>query len=111
MIFVKINNAISIVYSYNNFDDFGLLLNETWKIKKSLSSSVSTYGVNSIYNIGMKNGAIGGKLLGADGGGFFLFYVPKDNKNFFIKKMKNFVVIPVEFENYGSQIIFNTNKS
>ncbi len=95
----------------NNFDDFGLLLNETWKIKKSLSSSVSTYGVNSIYNKGMKNGAIGGKLLGAGGGGFFLFYVPKDNKNFFIKKMRNFVVIEVEFENYGSQIIFNTNKS
>jgi D-glycero-alpha-D-manno-heptose-7-phosphate kinase len=95
----------------DNFDDFGLLLNETWKIKKALSSSVSSYKVNSIYSQGISNGAIGGKLLGAGGGGFFLFYVPKDNKNFFIKKMKNFIVIPVEFESQGSRIIFNTKES
>ena len=93
-----------------NFDDFGLLLNETWKIKKALSPSVSSYKVNSIYNKGINNGAIGGKLLGAGGGGFFLFYVPKDNQRFFIKNMRDFVVIPVRFENYGSQIIFNTKE-
>lgn len=93
-----------------NFDDFGLLLNETWEIKKALSSSVSSYKVNSIYNKGINNGAIGGKLLGAGGGGFFLFYVPKDNQRFFIKNMGKFAVIPVEFENYGSQIIFNTKE-
>ena len=91
----------------NNFDDFGLLLSETWKIKKALSSSVSTYGVNSIYSKGIKNGATGGKLLGAGGGGFLLFYVPKDNQKFFIKNMKNFILLPVKFEKNGSQIIFN----
>jgi D-glycero-alpha-D-manno-heptose-7-phosphate kinase len=96
--------------SNNNFDDFGLLLNETWKIKKSLSSSVSSYKINSIYSIGINNGAIGGKLLGAGGGGFFLFYVPKDNQNFFIKNMRNFIVMPIEFENYGSQIILDTKE-
>jgi D-glycero-alpha-D-manno-heptose-7-phosphate kinase len=94
--------------SNNNFDDFGLLLNETWKVKKALSSSVSSYEVNFIYSKGINSGAIGGKLLGAGGGGFFLFYVPKDNQKFFIKKMKNFILIPVEFENFGSQIIFDT---
>jgi D-glycero-alpha-D-manno-heptose-7-phosphate kinase len=96
--------------SNNNFDDFGLLLNETWKIKKALSSSVSSDKINSMYNKGINNGAIGGKLLGAGGGGFFLFYVPKDNQNFFIKNMRNFIVMPVEFENYGSQIILDTKE-
>jgi D-glycero-alpha-D-manno-heptose-7-phosphate kinase len=98
--------AKKLLYNYN-FDDFGLLLNETWKIKKSLSSSVSSYAINSIYNQGLKNGANGGKLLGAGGGGFFLFYVPKDNNKFFIKNMKKFLVLPVKFEKNGSQIIFN----
>jgi D-glycero-alpha-D-manno-heptose-7-phosphate kinase len=93
-----------------NFNDFGLLLNETWKIKKALSTSVSSYRVNSIYNKGMNNGAIGGKLLGAGGGGFFLFYVPQDNQRFFIKNMRNFIVIPIEFESSGSQIIFDTKE-
>ena len=96
--------------SNKNFDDFGLLLNETWKIKKALSSSVSSYKINSIYNKGISSGAIGGKLLGAGGGGFFLFYVPKDNQKLFIKNMRDFIVIPVEFENYGSQIIFDTKQ-
>jgi D-glycero-alpha-D-manno-heptose-7-phosphate kinase len=96
--------------SNNNFDDFGLLLNETWKVKKALSSSVSSDEVNFIYNKGINSGAIGGKLLGAGGGGFFLFYVPKDNQKFFIKNMRNLIVIPVEFENYGSQIIFDTKE-
>jgi D-glycero-alpha-D-manno-heptose-7-phosphate kinase len=96
--------------SNKNFDDFGLLLNETWKIKKALSSSVSSYKINSIYNKGINSGAIGGKLLGAGGGGFFLFYVPKDNQKLFIKNMRDFIVIPVEFENYGSQIIFDTKQ-
>jgi len=94
--------------SNNNFDDFGLLLNETWKVKRSLSASVSSYKIDSIYNKGINNGAIGGKLLGAGGGGFFLFYVPEDKQTFFIKNMKNFIVIPVEFENCGSKIIFST---
>ena len=94
----------------NNFDDFGLLLNETWKIKKTLSTSVSSHKVNFIYNKGIDNGAIGGKLLGAGGGGFFLFYVNKDNQTFFIKNMRDFIVIPVEFENSGSQIIFDTKE-
>ena len=90
-----------------NFDEIGLLLNETWKIKKSLSSFVATSKIDMIYNFAISNGATGGKLLGAGGGGFFLFYVKKENQNYFINKMKNFILIPVEFENKGSLIIFN----
>ena len=54
-----------------SFDEFGLLLNETWKLKKDLSSSVSNSRINDIYEYGMKSGAKGGKLLGAGGSGFF----------------------------------------
>ena len=94
-----------------NFDDIGLLLSEAWKIKKSLSVSVSSYKIDEIYNLGIKNGATGGKLLGAGGGGFILFYVAKDNQKYFINRMKDFILIPIEFESKGSQIIFNDNNS
>ncbi len=89
------------------FDDFGLLLNETWKLKKDLSSSVSNYRIDNIYDLGIKSGALGGKLLGAGGSGFFLFYVPSSKKNFFIKKFKDFIRVPFKFEKNGTKIIFN----
>ena len=90
-----------------NFDEFGLLLNETWKLKKDLSSSVSNSRINDIYDLGIKSGAKGGKLLGAGGSGFFLFYVPNLKKNFFIKKFKDFIRVPFKFEKNGTKIIFN----
>ena len=90
-----------------DFDAFGELLNETWKLKKDLSSSVSNSKINEIYDYGIKCGAIGGKLLGAGGSGFFLFYVPKNNKNFFNKKFKSFIKVPFKFEKKGTRIIFN----
>ena len=90
-----------------DFDAFGELLNETWKLKKDLSSSVSNSKINEIYDYGIKCGAIGGKLLGAGGSGFFLFYVPKINKNFFNKKFKSFIKVPFKFEKKGTRIIFN----
>jgi D-glycero-alpha-D-manno-heptose-7-phosphate kinase len=96
-----------ILIQNKNFDEIGLLLNETWKIKKSLSPFIATSKIDMIYNFAISNGATGGKLLGAGGGGFFLFYVKKENQNYFINKMKNFILIPFEFENKGSSIIFN----
>ncbi len=59
----------------NNLDDFGRLLHESWLIKKKLSSSIANSSINDIYNKALKSGALGGKLLGAGGGGFFLFYI------------------------------------
>ena len=83
------------------------MLDETWKVKKSLSSSVSNFRLNEIYNFAIKNGAIGGKLLGAGGSGFFLFYVPEKKRNNFIRKFKNYVTVPFKFEKNGTKIIFN----
>lgn len=70
------NHAKKIIKD-KNFLDLGPLLNETWKIKRSLSKSISNSRIDMIYNVGLKNGATGGKLLGAGGAGFILFFVPK----------------------------------
>lgn len=90
----------------NNADDFGRLLHETWLEKKKISTKITSNRIDEIYNFGIKNGALGGKLLGAGGGGFLLFYVKKEKKNFFLKKLNNFKIIPVRFENEGSKIIY-----
>ena len=89
-----------------NYDDFGRLLNETWKIKRNLSKQVSSSFIDKIYSNGMKHGALGGKLLGAGGGGFVLFYVPRDNQKYFLKKMKSRLLFPVNFTNSGSEIVY-----
>ncbi len=93
------------------FDDFGLLLNETWKVKRSLSSHVTNSKLDYIYNLGLKSGALGGKLLGAGGAGFFLFYVPLPKKNKFLKSFEKFTHIPFKFESKGSSIIFNDKRN
>ena len=90
-----------------NFDDFGLLLNETWKIKRNLSNKVSSNLIDDIYLQGINSGATGGKLLGAGGGGFVLFYVPTKNRYTFLKKMKNYKLFSFNFTNFGSTVVYN----
>ena len=83
------------------------MLNETWKIKRSLSNKVSTNFIDEIYHEVMKYGAIGGKLLGAGGGGFVLFYVPTKNRYAFLKKMKNYKLLSFNFTSLGSTVVYN----
>ena len=59
-----------------SFDDFGKLLNDSWNYKKSLSNIISNKKIDELYSHFLKNGALGGKLLGAGGGGFMIFYLP-----------------------------------
>lgn len=93
----------------SNHQDFGLLLDESWKIKKSLSKYVSNSEIDYLYDRAKKNGAVGGKILGAGGGGFLLFYVPEYKKKFFLEKMSLLTHVPFEFENSGTKIIFDNN--
>ncbi len=93
-----------LVNNSKNLDDFGLLLNEGWMYKKSLSSLVSNNEVDDIYNIALKSGALGGKLLGAGGGGFILFYAPKENHINIINKLNHLIHVPFKFENLGSTV-------
>ena len=94
------------ILKQGDLDEFGNLLHESWLEKKSLSSSISNTTIDAIYNDAIKKGAIGGKLLGAGGGGFFLFYVPHYRKKEVIKHFKKLITIPFGFTSEGSKIIF-----
>jgi len=94
----------------DNLNDFGKLLHESWLVKKSLSSSISTSSINEIYNTAIKKGALGGKLLGAGGGGFFLFYVNRSKQKYFIKHLNKLLRVPFKFSFEGSQIMFKNLK-
>jgi len=91
-----------------DLDSFGELLNEMWIEKKNLSTSISNNQINDLYQMSIENGAKGGKLLGAGGGGFMLIYIKNEKKNKFLKKLKNITNIPFKFSDRGSEVILNT---
>jgi D-glycero-alpha-D-manno-heptose-7-phosphate kinase len=86
--------------------DFGKLLNENWQLKRSLSDEISNPHLDGIYDKALKAGALGGKLLGAGGGGFMLVYAEPDRKPAVRAALGGLLEIPFRFENLGSQIIF-----
>lgn len=88
-----------------NLDEFGRLLDHTWKLKRQTSSAVSTDAIDEIYERGIKAGALGGKLLGAGGGGFFLFYVPQEKRESVWNAMADMMYIPFAFEEGGTRVI------
>ena len=88
-----------------DLDDFGRLLDESWKLKKQTGKGVTTSAIDELYDKGIKAGALGGKLLGAGGGGFLVFYVQPEKQNSVKKAMKDLMYIPFKFDNEGSTII------
>ncbi|MBI5456411.1 kinase [Candidatus Kaiserbacteria bacterium] len=86
--------------------DFGELLHEGWMLKRGLSSVVTNDHLDSIYERGRAAGAIGGKILGAGGGGFMLFFVPREKRSAVRTALKELLCVPFRFETKGSQIIF-----
>ena len=104
-----IMNSVDKAVSYlkeGNIDDFGSLLHESWVYKRQLSKQVSNEVIDNYYKKAIQNGALGGKILGAGGGGFMIFYVQVSNHSKFKRAFKNKVLIPFEFEDKGSEIIF-----
>lgn len=89
-----------------SLDFFGELLNENWKLKRSLSSKISNPIIDEIYNTAIGAGAFGGKVLGAGGGGFMLFYVPKEFQEKVKLKLSGLLEVPFRFEDLGSKIIY-----
>ena len=89
-----------------DLDDFGRLLHETWKLKRSTGNKISTNEIDMIYDKALNAGALGGKLLGAGGGGFMLFYVPDENKENVKKELKDLLQVPFSFENEGTSVIY-----
>lgn len=100
-----VKEAIEILNG-NHLNRFGKLLHESWQLKRSLSEKVSTSHIDQMYDSAMRAGALGGKLLGAGGGGFVLFYVEPDKQTKVREALKDMLEIPIKFENLGSQIIF-----
>lgn len=91
-----------------DLDEFGRLLDHTWRLKRQTGAAVSTDSIDGLYARGIAAGALGGKLLGAGGGGFLLFYVQPEKQNEVRKAMKDLMYIPFEFENGGTRVIHYT---
>ena len=90
-----------------DLDDVGKLLHDTWTLKRELSDKVSSPEIDKLYDSARAAGAIGGKLLGAGGGGFFLFYVPEDRQAAVRESMNGLIDIPFKFEHGGSQVVLS----
>ncbi len=101
-----VEQAIEILNDDRDIREFGKLLNDTWKKKKSLSDQVTDERIDAMYDIGIKNGAIGGKLLGAGGGGFMLFFVEPEKRQKLKKALSDYIRVPFSFDNTGSQVIY-----
>lgn len=95
-----------LVDSSADLNDFGRLLDHTWKLKRQTGSAVSTSGIDALYDKGIAAGALGGKLLGAGGGGFLVFYVEKEKQAAVREAMKDLLYIPFKFENEGTKVIY-----
>jgi D-glycero-alpha-D-manno-heptose-7-phosphate kinase len=101
-----VNTALEILNSNSDLLQFGKLLHESWQLKRSLSDMVSTPLIDDIYSTAIKAGALGGKLLGAGGGGFMLIFAQPELHPKIKEKFKNLLWVPFKLENLGSQIIF-----
>ena len=94
--------------THTDLDDFGRLLDHTWKLKRQTGSAVSTNSIDELYEKGMQAGALGGKLLGAGGGGFLVFYVQPEYQEAVKEAMKDLMYIPFKFEDGGTRVIHYT---
>ncbi len=102
---VALVDVLKDVLYKGTLDEFGLLLHQNWLLKQRLASKISNNYIEELYQLGLKNGATGGKLLGAGGGGFMLFYCPKE------KQQKLIQAMPVrhfdfKFDNEGTKLIY-----
>ena len=99
---VKLAYELKEQLEKGNIDALGEILDENWKIKRTLASGISNSSFDELYDKAMKNGALGGKILGAGGSGFFLFYVPKDKQDLFRKAMKKLPEMSFKFDHQGT---------
>ena len=95
-----------LVNRNSDLNDFGKLLDHTWRLKRQTGSKISTDTIDGIYEKGIKAGALGGKLLGAGGGGFLLFYVQPEYQQQVKLAMKELLYIPFQFEETGTKILY-----
>lgn len=105
-----VDEAVDILNDDLNLINFGKLLHESWMIKRKLTNKITTDKIDRIYENALKAGAIGGKLLGAGGGGFILLFVEPKKQKKVRDKLKNLLYVPFKFEQLGSQIVYYTRE-
>lgn len=101
-----VTDAEKILTSETSLDEFGRLLDWTWKLKRGITDKISTSGIDELYERAMQAGAQGGKLLGAGGGGFLLFYVELEKQKQVRQALHKLMYVPFRFENKGTNIIY-----
>jgi D-glycero-alpha-D-manno-heptose-7-phosphate kinase len=101
-----VEEGMSLLGSNSDITNFGRLLHEGWVAKRTLGGSVTNTSVDAIYDDARDAGAIGGKLLGAGGGGFILLFVPPEKHEAVKARLDGLIHVPFSFERFGSQIIF-----
>ena len=106
-----VDDAEKILTSKTDLEEFGRLLDYTWQLKRGITDKVSTDSIDAVYSRALQAGATGGKLLGAGGGGFLLFYVDPDKQENVRKALENLLYVPFEFENGGTRVIHYTPES
>lgn len=94
-----------------DLDDFGRLLDRTWKLKRQTGSEITKASIDELYERGMNAGALGGKLLGAGGGGFLLFYVQPEKQECVRSALSDLMEVPFKFEKQGTRVIYYTPES
>lgn len=101
-----VGEAEDIVVNTNRpLDDFGRLMHESWQIKRTLTRKISNSNIDEIYEAGLSAGALGGKLLGAGGGGFMLFYVPPEKREALRLRLKKLLCVPFTFSTKGAEVV------
>ena len=101
-----VDESLSILQNNNtSIEEFGRLLNQSWQLKRSLSDKVSTPEIDVLYETAMKAGAIGGKLLGAGGGGFLLVFAKPELQAKVKSALNHLVHVPFKFDNSGSRVV------
>lgn len=104
-----VDDAEKILTDKNSdLDEFGRLLDHTWKLKRQTGAAVSTNSIDGLYQKGIEAGALGGKLLGAGGGGFLVFYVQPEYRESVMRAMSDLLYIPFKFEDGGTRVIHYT---
>ncbi len=101
-----VNDAQKVLVTKADINEFGKMLDYTWKLKRGITSIISNDSIDEMYRKAIKAGALGGKLLGAGGGGFILFYVEKDKQKAVRNALNDLLYIPFEFESEGTKIIY-----
>ena len=107
---MMVDKALSILNGEGEIDEIGKMLNDNWMLKRSISNRISNSTIDRIYDTAVKNGALGGKLLGAGSSGFMLFFASPENQEKIKEALPGYLHVPFKFESEGSTIIYYSRR-